>query len=306
MTCMFQAAGVEAGEVLQLFWLMLVAAVAIWLLVVGTTWYAVKGRPGRHAERYGRRLIVYGGVVVPTVLLAALALWGLDLLVELRSAPADMTVRVTGEQYWWRVEYLDSDGEALLETANEMVLPNGAAAELELVTADVIHSFWVPALAGKMDMIPGQLNRLILEPRRTGTYRGQCAEFCGDSHALMAFQVRVVEAAEYRQWRRHQRSPAALPGTTQARRGRELFLGYGCGACHRVRGTPAQGRVGPDLTHLATRQRIAAHTLENDRDSLLAWLRHPAWIKPDAGMPAFNMLAGEELAALTAYLRSLE
>jgi cytochrome c oxidase subunit 2 len=174
------------------------------------------------------------------------------------------------------------------------------------VTADVIHSFWVPALAGKLDMIPGMVNRLVLEPERVGSFRGRCAEFCGESHALMAFTVRVMEPDAYQAWLRRQRRPAAAPTEEARRRGRSLFLGYGCGACHQVRGTPAQGRVGPDLTHLADRSGLAAETLRNEPASLLAWLRHTPVIKPGVKMPAFGMLPASELADLVSYLEGLE
>ncbi len=303
---MFEAAGTEAREVLELFWILLAGAAAIWLLLVGATVYAVRWRPSPHLERTGQRLILFGGVVVPAVLLAALTVTSLRFIAELRTAPPDRTIRVTGEQFWWRVQYLDDDGAVMVETANRLVLPKGEVAALELVTADVIHSFWVPALAGKLDMIPGRVNRLVLQPERIGTFRGQCAEFCGESHALMAFDVQVMEPPGFRRWLAAERAPAAEPETPDEQRGSSLFLGYGCGACHSIRGTPARGRIGPDLTHLSARARLAANALRNDRDALLAWLRHPGRIKPGAGMPAFAMLEPDELTAIVTYLASLE
>jgi cytochrome c oxidase subunit 2 len=302
---MFDAAGAEATRVLDLFWALLTGAAVIWLLLVGGTLYAFRSRR-QHSEQVGRRLILFGGVLAPTVLLAVLAATSLSLMAELRSAEAAMSIRVTGEQFWWRVEYLADDGSVVLETANDFALPNRTAVELELVTADVIHSFWVPALAGKVDMIPGMHNRLLLEPQRTGTFRGQCAEFCGESHALMAFQVRVMEPAGYAAWLEHQQREAAPPEDAAERRGQSLFLGYGCGACHRVRGTAANGRLAPDLTHLAGRTRVAGETLANDPAALLAWLRHPEVVKPGVRMPSFAMLSEEELSAIVSYLRSLE
>ena len=303
---MLEPAGAEASKVLELFWLLLSGSVVIWLLIVGATWYATHWPPRAYSERLGRRLILFGGVVVPTVLLLAVAVLGLSLMAELRSAVPEMTVRITGEQYWWRAEYLDPDGSVVLETANEIVIPKDAAVALELVTADVIHSFWVPALAGKVDMIPGRVNRLVLEARRTGTFRGQCAEFCGDSHALMALRVRVLDPPGYAAWQDRERRAAAVPETAEERRGQSLFLAYGCGACHRIRGTPAAGRVGPDLTHLAARARLAADTLANEPASLLSWLRHPQTIKPGVEMPSFAMLEHGQLGAIVGYLRSLE
>lgn len=303
---MFEAAGGEARQVLDLFWLLLAGAVVIYVLVVGGTWYAVQWRPRRHLESTGRKLILYGGVVIPTVLLAGLAVVSLSLMAELRPAVTQPDIRVTGEQFWWRVEYLREDGSVLLETANRIVLPNGEQSQLELVTADVIHSFWVPALAGKMDMIPGMVNHLVLEPERIGAFRGQCAEFCGESHALMAFDVQVVEPADYRQWLDDQRGQGREPVTPSQRRGQSLFLGYGCGACHRIRGTAAVGRIGPDLTHVGERTGLAAQTLPNDPAAMLSWLSHTQAIKPGVKMPAFGMLEQSELTDIVAYLESLE
>lgn len=303
---MFEPAGAEARQVLQLFWVLLPCAAVLWVLVVGGVWYAVRWQRRPLAERAVRRLILLGGVVAPTLLLAVLTLVNLDLMTELRSAQADRTIRITGEQFWWRIEYLNPDGAVALETANDLVLPAHSTIDLELVTADVIHSFWVPALAGKVDMIPGMTNRLQIHTERTGTFRGQCAEFCGDSHALMAFRVRVLEQARFRNWLRRQMGSAAPPGNDLQRSGRSLFLGYGCAACHTIRGTAAGGRLGPDLTHLADRRRLAAETLVNDPEALLDWLRHPQRIKPGARMPAFDMLEPGELSAIAAYLGSLE
>lgn len=302
---MLDPAGIEASRVLDLFRVLLPGAVVIWLLVVGGTWYAIRARRP-HSEETGRRLILIGGVIVPTVLLMVLAGVSLSLMGELRTPAPAATVRVTGEQFWWRVQYLDVDGAVILETANEISLPNGTATGVELITADVIHSFWVPALAGKVDMVPGMNNYLVLEPQRSGSFRGQCAEFCGQSHALMAFRVDVREPQDHAAWIERRQQPSAPPATPLARRGQSLFLGYGCGACHRVRGTPAQGRLAPDLTHLMGRERLAAETLPAKPDALLRWLRHPQVVKPGARMPSFAMLSADELEALVGYLTSLE
>lgn len=303
---MFEPAGAEAREVLHLFWILLPCAVVIWVLVVGTTWFATRAHRRPLTERAGRALILYGGVLVPTLLLAVLTAAGLSLMADLRSDTPDRVIRVTGEQFWWRIQYLGEDGTVALETANDLVLPVDSTIDLELVSADVIHAFWVPALAGKVDLVPGMTNRLQLRTERTGTFRGQCAEFCGDSHALMALRVRVLEPTAFQTWLDLQQRPAAEPGGERQQRGRALFLAYGCGACHAIRGTPAAGRLGPDLTHLADRVRLGAETLDNDPAGLLRWLRHPQRIKPGARMPAFDMLQREELAALVSYLEGLE
>lgn len=303
---MIDPAGIEAAAVMDLFWICVAGAVLLYAAGITLILYAMRKPPPRGAEHIGRRLILYGGVVVPTLLLAGLAVATLRLMVDLREMQGEMTVRVTGEQYWWRVEYLGNDGGVLVETANEIHLPVDVPVTFELRTADVIHSFWVPALAGKMDMVPGRNNRLVIEPTRTGIFRGQCAEFCGASHALMALHVVVTEQAPYEDWLGAQQRIATAPASPLARRGSEVFQRYGCGACHRVRGTPASARLGPDLTHVASRRMIAAGTLPTTDSGLGAWLRRTQGIKPGAAMPAFHMVPAAELEALAAYLLSLE
>lgn len=303
---MIDPAGIEAAGVMDLFRICVAGAAVLYAAGIGLILYAMHKPPPPQAERIGRRLILYGGVVLPTVVLAGLAIVGLRLMVELRDMEGELTVRVTGEQYWWRVEYLADDGRVLAETANEIHVPVGIPVTFELRTADVIHSFWVPALAGKMDMVPGRSNRLVIQATRTGEFRGQCAEFCGASHALMALYVVVSEQGQYDDWLGAQQRTAAAPPGPRARRGSEAFQRYGCGACHRVRGTPASGRLGPDLTHVASRRTIAAGTLPMSGAGVGSWLRSTRDLKPGAAMPAFHMVPADELDALAGYLLSLE
>jgi cytochrome c oxidase subunit 2 len=212
---------------------------------------------------------------------------------------------VVGKQWWWRVQYVTPQG--LVETANELRLPVGERVEVELSSPDVIHSFWVPSLAGKMDMIPGRTTRLALEPTRTGVFRGTCAEYCGASHALMAFDVIVTEDDEFQRWLQTQSTPAAAaPVDPMAQRGQDAFLANGCSACHTIRGTAAAGRIGPDLTHVASRISIGAATLPNGMDALVRWIRDTDRVKPGVHMPAFRTLPPGELTALAAYLGSLQ
>src|SRR5690606_37438883 len=183
-----------------------------------------------------------------------------------------LRVRVTGEQYWWRVEYQVS-GDAPVTLANEVRLPVGEPVEFELLSPDVIHSFWIPALGGKIDMIPGRTNRLRLTPARVGEFRGVCAEFCGTAHAWMAFPVVVMEPVAFDAWLEHQRADAAPTAPAEnIRRGEALFLGTGCGACHTVRGTPADGVVGPDLTHVGSRLSLGAGVLKNEPEDFVRWI----------------------------------
>ncbi len=222
------------------------------------------------------------------------------------AAPAgSLQIAVSGQQWWWRVHYLSPDGAAV-ELANEIRLPVGEPVEFQLESLDVIHSFWIPSLGGKVDMIPGRKTRLALLPTRTGVFRGVCAEYCGSAHALMAFDVVVVEKEEFERWLVQQREPAADPLETIAARGRDLFLANGCSACHTIRGTAADGIVGPDLTHAGGRASFGAGTLRNVPGAVHRWITQTERLKPGVHMPAFDMLPEEELRALAAYLESLQ
>lgn len=295
--------GDAAAQVAQLFWFMTAGAAAVWLFVMAAALYAARAAPGR--VRPGRRLIVFGGVFLPFVLLSALTWVGMRQTNALLAPAEGLRVQVTGERWWWRVRYEAPSGTVAV-TANEVRLPQGERVAFELEATDVIHSFWIPALGGKMDMIPGRTNHLVLEAARPGRYLGACAEFCGLSHALMDFEVVVMPPAEFDAWLSRQADPAEPPRGALAARGRELFLQNGCGACHNIAGTPATGTVGPDLTHLASRGRIAAGALPAEVASLASWIAHPEAVKPGALMPGYPMLPADELVAIGTYLAGLE
>lgn len=297
-------AGREAAAVAGLFWIMLAGAALIWALVIGTAVYALWFRKRTHDARVAHWFLLGGGVAFPVAVLTALLVYGLFLMKDLRPAGADLQLAVTGEQWWWRVRYETAGGETVV-SANEIRLPAGRRAELLLDSPDVIHSFWVPPLGGKMDMIPGRTTRLVLEPERPGRYRGACAEYCGASHALMAFTVEVMEPAAFDDWLAAEARPAPAPDSDAARRGAGLFLDVGCGACHAVRGTAAAGSIGPDLTHLAGRPTLAAGTLPMTEDALARWVADPQAVKPGALMPPFAALGEARLADIAAYLASL-
>lgn len=297
-------AGREAEAVAGLFWIMLAGAGVIWALVIGTSVYSLWFRKRQHDERTARWFLLGGGVAFPVAVLTALLVYGLLLMKDLRPAEAELRLAVTGEQWWWRVRYEVPGGEAVT-SANEIRLPAGRSAELLLDSPDVIHSFWVPPLGGKMDMIPGRTTHLVLEPERPGSYRGACAEFCGASHALMAFTVEVMEPAEFDAWLAAEALPAAAPEGEAAQRGAGLFVDVGCGACHAVRGTAAAGTIAPDLTHLAARPTLAAGTLPMTEDALARWIADPQAVKPGALMPPFAALGEGRIADLAAYLASL-
>jgi cytochrome c oxidase subunit 2 len=300
-------AGRGAQVIAQLFWWMAAGAGLIWLAVVALTVHSLRARAQPHSLREATLLIVVGGAVVPTLVLAVLLTYGLSLLPELLAPapPGSLRIAVSGEQWWWRVRYLPPGGDPV-ELANEIRLPVGEPVEFELSSADVIHSFWIPPLGGKVDMIPGRRTRLTLHPTRTGRFQGVCAEYCGSSHAFMKFAVVVLEKQDFSRWLARQAEPAHVHAEPLAERGRQLFLADGCGACHAVRGTPASGVVGPDLTHVASRASLAAGILPNEPAALERWISSSEALKPGVHMPAFGMLPPEDVRALAAYLASLQ
>jgi cytochrome c oxidase subunit 2 len=297
-------AGHEAREVATLFWVMLVGAAVVWVLVLGVAVYATRLRPEPHEEAVGRRLILWGGVAFPTVVLAGLLVYGLPLMTTLREPGEGLRIDVSGEQFWFRVTYRPKDGGAPVASANEIRMPVGERVEFALTSPDVIHSFWIPSLGGKVDMIPGRENRLVLKAERPGSYRGVCAEFCGASHALMAFTVVAMEKAEFEAWLAKQAAPAA--DVADAGRGRELFVNNGCGACHAVRGTEAKGEVGPDLTRFGERATVGAGLLPNSAENVVRFIRETETLKPRVKMPSYGALSVEDTRAIAAYLGGLK
>ncbi|MBA2491670.1 MAG: cytochrome c oxidase subunit II [Gammaproteobacteria bacterium] len=298
--------GLEAAWVAQLFWVMLIGAGLIWTLVIGFAIYVTRLNPQAHSEKAAGRLIVWGGVVFPVTVLGALLIYGLALMPALRAPGGGLRIEVSGEQWWWRVKYSPPGRAAPVTSANEIRLPVGQRSEIILTSPDVIHSFWIPSLAGKVDMIPGRINRIVLEPTETGVYRGQCAEYCGTAHALMAFSVVVMPRDKFAQWLEQEARPAATPRAPRIEKGRNLFLVTGCGACHTVRGTRARGVIGPDLTHVGSRRTIGAGTLVSNTKSIARFIAQTQRIKPGVRMPSFGMLPGKDIDAIAAYLESLE
>jgi cytochrome c oxidase subunit 2 len=299
--------GEPAAGIAQLTWWLWGGAAIIWIAVIGLALWCVRVGDGRSSRRRDRALIIGGGVIVPIVVLTILLAYGLMMIPPLVArAPADaLQVAVTGERWWWRVRYL-REGDEPVDLANVIRLPVNAPVQFLRDSDNVIHSFWIPSLGGKMDMIPGRVTWLALRPSRTGVFRGACAEYCGGSHALMSFDVEVVSPEAFDAWLEHQSAPAAPPIEPLAIEGSRVFHAVGCGACHTIRGTSAGGRVGPDLTHVGSRPTLAASVLPNDPEAFRRWVAHPAAIKPQALMPRFDMLPLEDLRALAAYLESLQ
>lgn len=292
-------------EIDALFKVLLTGAIILWLLVNGLFFHVTRRNPRAMSRKLAETLIIGGGIVFPTVVLGMLLGYSLNLMGS-QSEPGDASTRVEviGKQWWWQVRYV-RDGDVTVTTANELRLPLGQRTEITLLSDKVIHSFWIPALAGKMDMFPGRTTRLALEPQKLGTFRGQCAEFCGTSHALMAFQAIVMPEQEFETWLDRESLPAADPADDQARQGKQVFLREGCGACHRIRGTVANGQTGPDLTHVGSRSTLGAGTLPVTAESFTQWTSHVDTFKPDAFMPAYDHLDSSDLEALGHYLMGL-
>jgi cytochrome c oxidase subunit 2 len=249
---------------------------------------------------------LYWGIGLSSVGLVGALIWTVIVLAEINGPPSTpaLTIEITGQQWWWKARYLSDDASRTLTTANEIHIPTGRPVRIKLIGADVIHSFWVPKLAGKMDTIPGQTNQTWIEADRPGRYRGQCTEYCGAQHAHMAIIVVAEPPAEFAAWLDAQLAPAGQPTDPHAAAGAQTFQ-FRCGACHTVRGTKAAGTTGPDLTHLMSRSTIAAGTLTNTVANLSAWIANPQAIKPGTTMPVLY-LSGPELAGVRAYLRTLK
>jgi cytochrome c oxidase subunit 2 len=295
----------------EVFFVSLMVCVAVFVATAGLLVYTVwrfRARGGEEAtplvHTHGNLKIELALIGVVFLLLLIIAVPNMRALFAASTPPAGeevLPVQVTGHQWWWAFAY-PSLG---VVTANELHIPVGRAVQLHLRAADVIHSFWIPRLAGKMDLIPNQDNQMWLKADKPGVYVGQCAEFCGVSHAHMGFRVVAQEAADFAAWVQTQQQPAPAPGTALAAQGAQLFIQKGCLACHAIAGTLAQGVVGPNLTHMGSRQTLAAGMLPNTPDHLARWLKDPQAVKPASLMPNLG-LDDDTIAALVAYLQGLK
>jgi cytochrome c oxidase subunit 2 len=248
---------------------------------------------------------IYWGLGLTLIALAASIIWTVEVLAEVNAPggrPA-VTIEVTGHQWWWEARYLGRTPQDDFVTANELHIPVGEPVMIKLIGADVIHSFWVPALTGKTDTIPGRTNVAWLQANAPGIYRGQCAEYCGEQHAHMALYVAADPPEAFAAWATRQRQAASAPASSEATTGEQVFVRR-CGACHTVRGSEAGGVLGPDLTHLAGRSTIASGMLPNTIGNLDGWILNPQALKPGAKMPPVP-LSAPELASVTAYLEGL-
>jgi cytochrome c oxidase subunit 2 len=309
--------GPGAESIAWLFWLFTIISTVVWLLVMASLGLAVLRRrvgggvvfdplvidPAQ--DRRARNII---GVAIGATAAILLVLTGLSYSAQKAlTAPKEdeLVIRVTGNQWWWDVRYEDPQPSRTFTTANEIHIPVGRPVRLKLASTDVIHSFWVPNLAGKIDLIPGRQNELRLSANRPGVYRGQCAEFCGYQHAHMGIFVIAEPKAEFETWRDRQLAAAELPSDPERQKGMGVFLSQACIMCHAIRGTPAGGRTGPDLTHVGSRRSIAAGTLPMSRGTLAAWIVDPQAIKPGTKMPSSDLNA-DQVNVLVSYLEGLK
>jgi len=295
-------AGPDARLLSDFSWALFAAGAALLALVVLLVLAGIARRRGRS---WSRRLVIGGGLLLPAPLLAVLMAWSGWQASQLAWPFSATRIQVTviAHMWWWEVRYRDtvSGREAVL--ANELRLPVGERVYLALASADVLHAFWVPSLAGKVDMVPGRMHGLTLQAGTPGRYRGQCAEYCGMQHAAMALDVVAVAPQDFDRWLQEQAAPAHGAGAAPAR-GREVFVAARCNACHAVRGAGEGGTLGPDLTHLASRSHIGAGALPFSRAALLGWIANPQAAKPGARMPP-SSLAPDDLQALAGWLETL-
>jgi cytochrome c oxidase subunit 2 len=321
------AAGSGAALIHELSLALYLGCALIFVMVMVLVLRAAFAPPQRIVAR---RWLLLGGVLFPGTVLSVLLAYALAVgssladfegkgtlrflldcissnsraLSSSASPAGPMRIEVVAHQWWWEVRYLTDSGDTVL--ANELRIPVGRAIDVHLLTGDVIHSFWVPSLAGKVDMVPGRRNRLVLKADVPGEHHGQCAEYCGGQHALMAFRVVVLDEPEFGSWLTRERMDARAPANDFLRRGREVFLAAGCADCHTVRGTNARGKQGPDLTHVGSRRTLGAGVLGNHIGTMAAWIASPQDLKPGSLMPDERGPSGGNLHAMAAWLGSLE
>ena len=300
-------AGDQAAEIGKVWDLMLWICVPLYVLVMIAMVVAVWRNHGAVAGDRALERGLLGWSITIAVLLTVMTAtsFAIDRRLHAR-VEQPLQVRITAKRWWWQVEYRDpAHPSRIVTTANELHLPAGRTARIELLSTDVIHSLWIPVLAGKEDLIPGHDNTLDITPRVPGVYRGQCAEFCGLQHAHMALDVYVETPQAFEAWRTRQLAPGNAPRTPNAARGQLLFEQGACAMCHRVQGTAAGGVTGPDLTHFASRRTLAAGTLKLDRTTVAAWIIDPQRYKPGTNMPKVPLDASQ-VDAISDYLMELQ
>jgi cytochrome c oxidase subunit II len=306
----FNPAGPAAQDISSLGWFLFAVCTGVYVVVMAALVWAIARRrqPSDDLPETARRLTrtVNIAVAITVITLVAFAVSSVAAGRGLTSprGPGAITIDAIGHQWWWEFQYRDVAPAEFVTSPNELHIPVGVPVVIKAMSRDVIHSFWVPNLHGKRDLIPGQVTNFGIQADRPGIYRGQCAEFCGHQHAHMAFVVVAEPMGKFQTWIQQQRRGATEPATAAQERGRQVFLASPCVMCHTVRGTTAGSRVGPELTHIASRMTLAAGTLPNTADHLADWVRDPQAVKPGNRMPS-TPLSSEDREALLAYLRSL-
>jgi cytochrome c oxidase subunit II len=303
-------AGHQAQAIADHWWFFLIVCTVVYVLVLAATGWAMfrRNRAPADEEQSERRITrvvaaSVGATVIIVFVFLVHAVWTGRTLGSLPRRDM-ITIEVVAHQWWWDISYKQKEAP-YLRTANEIHIPVGEPVQINVISRDVIHSFWVPNLHGKIDAVPGRLNNIVLQADRPGVFRGQCAEFCGLQHAHMAFLVIAQPRAEYDHWIAAQRQPSRPPATAEEQRGHDLFVSSQCAVCHMIRGTTAFGRTGPDLTHLASRRTLAAATLPFSRGHLGGWVADPQGVKPGNRMPRSDF-ESQDFNALLAYLESLK
>jgi len=313
-------AGPNAGSISRLWWLMFIVCSIVFVVVLIALLLSLRRRtaepvseltptvePPREGERR-RRNVVISALTVTVIILFVFLIASYRTGRAISSNRPDKTglsIDLTGHQWWWEVRYSDVDASNIFTTANEIHIPVGVPVVFTLHGGDVIHSFWVPNLAGKKDLIPGKVNVIWLQADKPGVYRGQCAEYCGLQHAKMALWVIAEPQEQFNAWRQDQTQTSVQPSTDSQKRGQQVFLSSTCVMCHAINGTPAGSNVGPNLTHIASRNTIAAATLQNTHEHLAQWIRDSQSVKPGNKMPQHN-LSDADLQAVVDYLQSLK
>ena len=307
----FSTASDDAERVSRLAWFMILLSAVIFvgvMIAMGMAMYRNRQRSETDVDlsEPGNGWIIWGGTVMPAIVLIAVFVVALGAMGREPVGPPVVTIHVTGRQWWWQLDYEFPELRQHFRTANEIHIPVGRAVRLLVTTGDVIHSFWVPQLQGKLDLIPGDTNDLRLDAKRAGTYTGACAEYCGMQHANMRLSVVAEDSATFTRWAAAQLADGAAPADSLTAQGQRLFVGGACSTCHTVRGTAALAQVAPDLTHVGSRQMIAAGTLPNTLGNLEGWIANAQSLKPGTKMPTLTMYTGPELRALAAYVASLK
>ncbi|WP_262297891.1 cytochrome c oxidase subunit II [Microvirga sesbaniae] len=308
------AHGPAAGALARMFWIFVAVLATVWVLTMIALVLALRRRRAPDADPLAtdpgteRRMTVTISIAIALTLVTVVSLTGLSYAAQkvlFAHKDGGLSLLVKGQQWWWQVTYEDAQPNRVFTTANEIHIPVGEPVLIKLESSDVIHSFWVPSLTGKMDAITGRQNQIQIQADRPGVYRGQCAEYCGLQHAHMGLLVVAESKEDFERWREQQISSAIPPTDDERQRGMEIFMSKPCVMCHQIRGTDAGGKVAPDLTHVGSRRTIGAGTLETTRGNIAAWIVDPHGVKPGVNMPTIQ-LDPDEVQPLATYLEGLK